>query len=90
MSTRQPKLFGGGCCTGTGTGKREGGTDGAQKNRQTVARLLTPSESLAVSGSEPLTLEISNLLRLLPLKGVGGVGGDELVSTSSKQKAGLI
>lgn len=53
-----------------------------------MAGLLTPSESLAVSGSEPLTLEISNLLRLPPLKGVG-VGG-ELVSTSSKQKAELI
>lgn len=55
-----------------------------------MAGLLTPSESLAVSGSEPLTLEISNLLRLPPLKGAGvGVGG-ELVSTSSKQKAELI
>lgn len=51
-----------------------------------MAGLLTPSESLA--GSEPLALEISNLLRLPLLKGVG-VGG-ELVSTSSKQKAELI
>lgn len=51
----------------------------SRKNRQKVAGLLTPSESLAVFGSEPLTLEISNLLRLPPLKRVGGMSWFQLL-----------